>query len=372
VLYPFYFFGKTLKFGTQKMQSGVPQIADYYLMGVMLLVLLTMPWRLPRLAKSVVGTLVAFVIYGAFVNLGWATHLDDMSVLKSSVYYIYDLFLFVTCMLLYERYKDDFLKVTVGAVAASVLLQALLSPVAMQQGLSRQALFFNDENQLGYFSLLAATIFALGHRRFHFSASYRAVFYTAVVYLVVLSQCRAALLGFSALAVVALLERPLQLLAMLGFLTAAFFVITYQPALLGKSEERLAQSGRYDSVDARGNDRIFNYPEHIVVGAGEGAYRRFYSANFASEIHNTFGTLLFCYGIIGTVLFAAALFLMVMRDLRLGLFLIPPFIYGFAHHGLRSAFFWPMLAVFCCMALYPRLVPAKDLQTPPGALEPIL
>jgi hypothetical protein len=351
VLIPFYFMGRTLNPGTQKFLSGVPQVADYYLAGIMGLVFLSLPIRLPRATVPVVAALAAFVGYTGLINALWATNLEDLSLLKSTLFYAYDVLLFVTCLVLYERFKDQFLKVTVYAVAVSVLLQAVLSPLAIQQDMSRQALFFNDENQLGYYCVLAGITFVLGARHFAIPTLYQAVFYAALGYLAVLSQCRGGLVALGVLLLVAVLERPLRLLLVLGALGAVYFLMTLQPSLLGKSEERLVQAGEYDSAETRGYDRILTYPEHILVGAGEGAYERFRSALYASEIHSSYGTLLFCYGLVGTVLFGAALFWIVKADPRSALFLLPAVAYGSAHHGLRAAFFWAMLAVLCCIAL---------------------
>ena len=354
VLIPFYFMGRTLNPGTHKFVSGVPQVADYYFAAFMGLVFFSLPFRLPRASLPVVGAVVGFVAYTGLVNAVWATNLDDLSPLKNTLFYIYDALLFVTCLMLYERFGEQFLKTTVYAVMASVLLQAVLSPLAYQSEMYRQALFFNDENQLGYFCVLSATIVVLGTRRFAIPASHQTVFFAALGYLALLSQCRAALLALGVLVFVAVLERPLRLLMVLAGLGTIYFLLTLDPAVLGKSEERLVMSGEYDTLATRGYDRILNYPEHIVFGAGEGAYERFRSALFASEIHSSYGTLLFCYGLLGTTLFSAALFWIAKADWRTAFFLIPPFVYGSAHHGVRAAFFWTMLAVLCCIAaLYP-------------------
>ncbi len=353
VLLPFYFMGRTMNPGTHKFESGVPQVADYFFAAFMVLALFRLPFRLPRATLPVVTALAGFVGYVGVVNFAWAGYLEDASLLKNTLFYVYDCLLLLTCLLLYREYQDEFLKVTVYAVAASVLLQAVLSPLAIDRSQSRQALFFNDENQLGYYCVLAATIFALGSRRVAIPAAFRALFYLAVGYLALLSQCRGGLLALGVLTVVALLGKPFRLLLAGGGLAAAAVVLTMQPSVIGKAEERLVTAGEYDSAETRGYDRIANYPEHLVLGAGEGAYQRFRSALFASEIHSSYGTLLFCYGIIGTLLFSAALFWLIRADVRSALFLIPAFAYGTAHQGIRAAFFWAMLAVLTCIALCP-------------------
>jgi hypothetical protein len=351
LLVPFYLMGKTPIPGTEKVEGGVPQLADYYLVGMMVLVFSWLPFRLSRPAALVVQTLVCFVGYTAVVNLAWSTGLEDLSLVKSTIYYAYDGLLLLTCLVLYANFKEQFLYVTVQAVGASVVLQAILSPLAPHTAYSRQAVFFNNENQLGYFCVLAATIFVLGAQRFSIRLRYQLIFYAAVGYLALLSQSRAGLLGMGALAVVAFLGRPMRLLLTLGVAAAIYLVLTLTPPMVSKSEERFVTQGEYDTPATRGYDRIVNYPEHVLFGAGEGAYERFRSELYASEIHSSLGTLLFCYGIPGTLLFTLGLLFMCQRDPRIALYMIPAFVHGVGHQGLRFAFFWAMLAFLCAMAM---------------------
>jgi hypothetical protein len=353
LLVPFYLMGKTPVPGAQKVESGVPQVADYYLVAVMALVLLGLPFRFPRSAAPVLHAVFAFVGYAALVNFAWAMLLEDGSLLKSTLYYVYDSLLFLTVLALYAHFGEQLLRVTVYAVAASVFVQVVLSPLSGASFPPRQAVFFNNENQLGYFCVLTATIFALGAARFPIRPALQLAFYGAVGYLTFLSQCRGALMGLAALVLVATLGRPVRLLLAVAALGAVVLAFTLAPDLLGKSHERLIAGGEYDSFATRGYDRMLNYPEYLLLGAGEGAYERFRSDLYASEIHSSFGTLLFCYGVVGAGCFAAALFFLCRRDGRAALYLLPAFVHGTAHHGVRFAFFWAMLAFVCCTALGP-------------------
>src|SRR5262249_43630770 len=130
LLVPFYLLGKTPVPGQQKVEGGVPQASDYYLVGLMALVLAGLPLRLSRHALLVARAFSCFVCYTALVNMVWSTALEDLSLLKSTLYYAYDGMLFLTCLMLYSAFKDGFLKVTVYSVGASVMLQAFLSPLA--------------------------------------------------------------------------------------------------------------------------------------------------------------------------------------------------------------------------------------------------
>src|SRR5205807_629173 len=141
---------------------------------------------------------------------------------------------------LYSAFGDRFLKVTVWSVGASVLLQAFLSPLAPPpQETTRQAVFFNNENQLGYFCVLCGTVFVLGVRRFEVPLGFRLPVYGALGYLTFISQCRSGLLGMGVLLVIALVEHPLRLLLVGACLLAVALALTLTPQLVGKAEERL-------------------------------------------------------------------------------------------------------------------------------------
>jgi hypothetical protein len=363
-LVPFYLMGKTPIPGTEKVEGGVPQLADYYFLLLVALVFGSISFRILRSTTVAVGAFAGFVAYTALINLAWGVRLEDLSLLKNSLFYVYDFLLFLTCLTLYAAFKEQFLKVTVYAVGGSVVLQALLSPIAPHQDSPRQALFFNNENQLGYFCVIAASIFVLGTRHFAIRLRYQLPVYASVGYLTLISQSRSALLGLAVLIFLTLLDRPLRLLLFLGGAFAVYVILTLTPPLVSKSEERLVVAGEYDTAAARGYDRIVNYPEHILFGAGEGAYERFRSDLYASELHSSYGTLLFCYGIVGTVLFTIGLFSLCKGDLRCALYLIPAFIHGFVHQGLRFAFFWAMLGFLCCSALAAAAAPDPDSEAP--------
>ncbi|MCC6419143.1 MAG: hypothetical protein IT429_12985 [Gemmataceae bacterium] len=366
LLVPFYVFGKVPIPGTEKVESGVPQPADYYLVALVGLVFLGLPFRIGRSAAPVVRAFVCFVCYTAVVNFAWSANLEDTSLLKSSLFYSYDVVLFLTCLVLHAAFGERFLKVTVYAVAASVVLQVILSPFAPQQAYARQALFFNNENQLGYYCVLAASLFALGARRFSLPLSHQLVMYGAVGYLAAISQSRSALLALLALATLSMLDRPVRLFLLLGGLAAISVALTERPPVLSKSEERLVVKGEYDTLATRGYDRILNHPEHLLFGAGEGAHERFESDLYASEIHSSYGTLLFCYGVVGAVLFTVGLAHVCAPNPRAVIYLIPAFIHGSAHHGLRFAFFWATLAFIYCAMIQPTAAEGREPSPPAG------
>jgi hypothetical protein len=336
---------------SQRFASGVPQVADYFLTAFMGLLFVRLPFQLLRPALSVLRILVWFVAYTAIVNLIWVVVLEDLSLLKNTVFYLYDSLLFLTCLILYSTWKEHFLKVTVYAVGASVILQGLLLPIAPAGPFTRSPGFFNDENQLGYYCVLSATIFVLGARRFSLPPWFQVLFYVTVGYLALLAQSRSSLLALAFMCLICSLGRPVRLLLVLSACAAIYLTMTLDPELVGMVGDRLVTGGEYDSLSTRGYDRIVNHPEYVLFGAGEGAYDRFRSDLFASEIHSSYGTLLFCYGIVGVLLFTAVLVLICKRAPTYTLFLLPAFVHGAAHQGLRFAYFWLMLGFLTCLAL---------------------
>jgi predicted RND superfamily exporter protein len=100
-----------------------------------------------------------------------------------------------------------------------------------------------------------------------------------------------------------------------------------------------------DSAAGRGYDRILHDFQYTILGAGEGEYWR-HDSVWKGEIHSTFGTLLFCYGVVGLALFIVFLFY-VYRSNRVAflLYLMPVFVYSVVHNGLRATPFWMLLAL---------------------------
>jgi hypothetical protein len=112
-----------------------------------------------------------------------------------------------------------------------------------------------------------------------------------------------------------------------------------------KRFEMIGES-RDDSYEGRGYDRILNNPEYLALGAGEGGYYRFDTLLIAGEVHSSFGTILFCYGVVGLFLFFRFLFYVFKgSSLFELLYFVPIFAYSITHQGLRDTFFWVFLGL---------------------------
>jgi hypothetical protein len=365
VLVPFYLFGKTPVPQTlsslaanraelsEKVEGGVPQPADYVIAALLLALLAGPGYGMLPAHLPAVRAFACFVAYVALVNLAWGVLTLNLSIVQYSVYYVYGVLVFLAFLVLYARFREQLLRVTFHGVAASLLLQAVLSPLAPERLGFRRMVFFNNPNQLGYFTVVGACLFYLGTRHVRMKGWYQACVYGAGGYLALLSLSKTAFLSLTVLAVLVLLERPLVLLLgppLLGFLLAAALYVPRDiaPSILRNLQDRLTRQEVDETIAGRGYDRFLSHPEYIFFGAGEGDYQRFRS-ELISELHSSYGTLLFCYGVVGTALFTWGVILVCRRtDVMSALCLAPVFTFGLAHHGLRANLFWVLLASLYC------------------------
>jgi O-antigen ligase len=100
-----------------------------------------------------------------------------------------------------------------------------------------------------------------------------------------------------------------------------------------------------DSLAGRGYDRLIQYVQYTLLGAGEGKFTRFALSKHHGELHSTIANILFSYGFIGLLLFIS-LFLNPKYYLGKVLFYMSPILlYGLAHNGIRSPLFWIAFAL---------------------------
>ena len=354
LLFPFYVFS-----------SGLPQPADM-LMAVLVGFVIIAGWR-ERSAKprDVVNSLKYFVILVVVINSAWAPFIDqsieNIPSYFHSLFYVYNFFVFSTAITLAGRYGDKFLLFTAYAVGGSLILQALLA-IATGSIASRNSLFFNNPNQLGYYALLAGSLFVYMVRAVKINTIFQVGAYFAFLFLTLLSASKAALSGAGILVSLAIFNQGL--LSTRQFIVLAFSIgIGYYfissgglgTDLFTYASDRFDTIGTSsdDSVEGRGYDRILNDPEFLLFGAGEGGYYRFDTFLKAAEIHSTFGTIIFCYGILGLTLFLRLLKKVFQYSTRFELlYFVPVLVYSITHQGLRSTLLWVFLA--CIFAVNNR------------------
>ena len=86
---------------------------------------------------------------------------------------------------------------------------------------------------------------------------------------------------------------------------SSFSLQSGQFTLLQRIQEKLwkiKENGILELVYDRGWEKLLLYPKYILYGAGEGGIKRFSLARHINEIHSSLLSVLFCYGIIPTIL----------------------------------------------------------------------
>jgi hypothetical protein len=340
--------------------SGLPQPGDLLVVAVVPLALQRWNGRLGRDMRATVRALIWFTLWVCVVDYAWVfvmgsfTLFGPDSFLLFPLYYLYNALIFLVALVLYRRYGDLFLRVTVFAVTAMVFLQAL-SSVVLGSGGARGSVFFNNPNQLGYYALLAATLIALTYRRLQLRLWIASVALVCCGCLALISASRAAAGGIAVLLVLMIFSNPKILVA--ACLAGAAVVSGVGPFsdVIEASQDRvLNRSNRSDAsfFQERGYDRIWRNQQYLLLGAGEGGLSRFDDTAYVKnmEIHSSAGTILFSYGIVGSILFLVFMWRLIRgARARLVITLLPPLLYTGAHQGLRFTMLWIVLAVFIAL-----------------------
>jgi len=346
LLFPFYVF-----------ESGIPQPADW--LGFALLPMLLRDWngRLPFPLVRPLKSLLVFMVYVLIVNVVWSFAILSFSTnakegfLMAPSFYIFNGLLFFSFLLMFQRYGEFLLWLTVRLVLASVFLQVFLA-FMLRGALGRSTVMFNNPNQLGYYALLSACIILLGQKRLKLSTLQVTAGLAACSYLALLSASKAALASIGALGIALLISKFRTIVV--ASVVFAVLISTENPfsAAIERAEQRINADQSYGLLEDRGYDRIMAFPEYWVLGAGEGAYHRFkeVSAIGSHELHSSMATLFFCYGIVGVLLFALFLWgTMSGAGLRAWIIVGASFAYGMTHQGLRFRLLWLLLGMVCAL-----------------------
>jgi hypothetical protein len=391
VLFPFYV-----------LPSGVPQPSHAILALACALSAAPIVAMFRTPDRAVLIPLALFIAYTAIVNgyYSFSLNAQDSSLrslpIARTAYLAFNGGLFAVFLLHMRQGGTRELRFLVACLVGGVAVLAAISMVYPVWHNGRLTASFNNPNQLGYYALIVLTAGLAYSLRGGMSIPVTAAMTAACVYLIARSLSVAAigallltwvLVGIQALRT----RRSLAVALLLSFVPlAALGWFTRGEAVLAGLERRSEQLERLSKYFAR--DRhltwLIEYPEHLILGAGEGAAERFYTSrrgdtedgtNGGAEVHSTLGVVLFAYGIPGTALFLLFLWRVVRADPAHALTLVVPLLaYGLAHNGLRFSFFWFCLAVVYCtarvgdlkgevapIALWPRRAGAVPLAAPP-------
>jgi hypothetical protein len=354
--------------------SGLPQPGDWLVLLLLPVTLFTWNGRLDRTSSRMVRALFWFTVWVFVVNYGWALILGKWKSPKDFVihpfFYFFNSSVFVCALIIARRNREAFLRITVEVVFFTIVLQ-LVSSFFFESQSVRGQVFFNSPNQLGYYALLSACLFAMAQRPLGISRLKAAIGVSSCAYLALLSASRSSVAGILLLLLVLLFSNPRTIiiasLAIVGLVSLGGPVAdSIEHAQKRVTEDR---DPRTSFAEERGYDRIWRNPEYLVTGAGEGAYERFVfrPGEARRELHSSFGSLFFGYGVIGLGLFLVFATRVVRgAPLRMALMLVPALAYTVAHQGLRFTMFWVVLAAFVVLKPMPDAVKTAHVPRAPA------
>ncbi len=346
---------------------GNPQPGDFAMVATLCLPIVLVRFSMPAAVRKPVFSLVAFVVYVFMCNLIWAASTSEFDFFKSSAFYAFNFAVFLGYLVMLGERGDDWLRWTLYGFAATLVMLTVLSfPFGDRTESGRLELFFVNPNQLAYHVLLCTTIVVMLAPRYNMP---RAVLYGLLLcafYIELRTYSRAGLLGILLLGALQVVHRPtlVTLVVLPVFGLALYLDLQALDTEMWQNRiEMVQQSTTEDYLTDRGVDRLFEHPQHLVAGAGEGYHLRFHPRKL--EIHSSAANLIFSYGFFGTVLFLLFLrWLTQASGSRVALLLVPALSYSLFHQGMRARPFWLALAVALGLGVMVAVEQARSTNKP--------
>ncbi|PMR71866.1 hypothetical protein [Halomonas heilongjiangensis] len=337
--------------------SGNPQPTDMaWAMFVMSMLLLSPGHLVAQFKKDafsfVLVCLGAWVVFVSIVN---AIYYNDGGIFLPAIYYVYNILVAVCLLTFLGRHGERYRKVLITSIVCAVLVVLLYWSYDVMLSSRRAIGPFNNPNQLAYFSLLMAGMLILLTKVERLASTGNTIVLGVLTLYLMSAASLTALAAFFMVALGLLLKlktsfsRTTTRLLVIALLLVPFFYAVLSTSFGNEIHRMLF--GRVDLIerkienvgDSRGYNRILEYPEHVILGAGERGRDRF---GYRQEIHSSFATMLFSYGVVGLMLFLAVLWLSFIKGRAPHFFiLLAPALYSLTHQGLRFTLFWVFLVI---------------------------
>lgn len=367
--FPVYIFG-----------SGSIQIAHFLLLLFSVIVLIRNNIQFDKYFF----TFLIFVIYCFLVNIFYL-HKDfstfnyiehfvgvedkpNIKYLKQLLFLTYN-FILTISLLSFLNNQKKFKPILYGSATAVLLILFLYIFNFFQKGIPyRFTGFFNNPNQLGYFSICSFSLIYLLYRSSYIKYCYMIFFTIILIFLSISSMSKAAYISLIVCAFFAI--KPVnykysQIIQMIIILSLVLLILVFFPQV---SESELVTrtidifSESDSSLSHRGYTVIFeSNPLQIIFGMGVKNVFKFHTY----EIHSTFWMILTSFGLIGFLIFLILIIFWVL-DIKNSYGLrgvicvcVPSLLYGLTHNGVRFTMFWIMFAV--TVSLSKKMIMPKKL-----------
>lgn len=310
--------------------SGSFQVGDAFLLVGTLLILVD--FRRPAVLDRRDSLLGAFVCLVCLVNALWAWRYGNDDFAQVSSFYVFNLLIVVGFRAFARRQRA--LQALYLVLVTDVLTQVVVyaSGLGRYWDATRYEGTFNDPNQLSFFLFSATCMLTVLTQVLGLRPWLLVMMTGAQIPVLLAASSTGITMGFVALAagvVVAeiarshklpVLVRAAMLVVLLSALVAAGPTTTSRLSdagtedqsflvqrILGKID-KLTGTAQQDTpladsplAEDRQLDRVLLHPEHLLLGAGEGARGRWPDVPY-TEVHSTWIALWFYYGVLGLCL----------------------------------------------------------------------
>lgn len=345
LLTPFYFFESG---GLQPSHISFVILFLYYFLYVKKLKL-SMPYK----ARKAVLYLILFITYVFATNFTASIIYNGEILPKHSFYYLFNFLVFILFLDLFE-YKKEYTSVIFNLLTMTLIIQLLL----MISGYGRtwhgqqHILFFNNPNQLGYFSLLLSSVLIIIGIN---NKKHPLIIMILVIISAYLSLSAVSITASIAITVSAIIyyinqmrkkTKTFYIIILISIIVATTYGNTFYKKISNediftridhKFNNKTTRDGGWAA--GRGYDTLTENPEYLLFGRGE------LPGQFHTEFHSIFGNILRSYGFVGLFLFLNFGYRSFKNSpISIMYYLIPVLIYGISHNGIRQPFLWLFLA----------------------------
>ena len=310
--------------------------------------------------------LLYFIFITIIINAFYAITHNNIDFLISSSHYIFGII--TTYLTIYILFKLNKKYIFLSILFSTLIILFILWFLGFGEYkfLPRYNGFFNDPNQMAHWALCTLVMIVLLNDKYKY-LNYISLLITTII--IFLSLSRSGLLGLFVVFFIIFLPNKKNIFLILT-ISLSLFIIFYSFTFSGnqifESFEniitRLTESDLNEQADARGYNRVFQYPEYLVFGSGQAEDFRF-KADF--EIHSTWMAILFYYGIFTFTYFIYILYKIFsnLSFTHIGV-IMGPLIYAFSTFGLRTPVFWMLLGVVIFKTIENSFSINKKLQKP--------
>ncbi len=342
-------------FPFQLFPPGSPQIADS-LMLIGIFSFFFKKWTINNYIKI----LSYFVFYTILIGIFYSLINYDIEFLKTPLNYLYCLASLIFVSQIANHSK--FIPSTILAIFISLVIQLyVFTVIGLDETQFRFILYFNNPNQLGLWALTQLVFISFllqKHSKSVITLFLLSASFILCIFYISISISQAAIIS-AGLIIIFLFVSYARFKGLYIFLPIVLlFFILYNNEIKNSEfkfliniENRINNEVNEDDGDngleGRNYTRLWQYPEYLFWGSGEGNSDRF--GKEGMEIHSTYANVLFSYGIFGFFLFVLPIINFIKKkSFFLSIILGAYLVFTLVHNTIRWPLFWivPYLMYF--------------------------